>query len=66
MSLLPGFRDLRRGLLIGMLIAAIVGGGSLALSAAKNQTRAPTPDYLFNDSHFHLTNYVQKGTDIHR
>jgi hypothetical protein len=21
-------------------------------------------DYLFNDSHFHLTNYVQKGTDI--
>src|SRR5580765_7032911 len=66
MSLLPGFRDLRRGLLIGMFIAAIVGGGSLALSAAKNQTRAPTPDYLFNDSHFHLTNYVQKGTDIHR
>jgi predicted TIM-barrel fold metal-dependent hydrolase len=66
MSLLPGFRDLRRGLLIGMLIAAIVGGGSLALSAAKNQTRTPTPDYLFNDSHFHLTNYVQKGTDIHK
>jgi hypothetical protein len=23
-------------------------------------------DYLFNDSHFHLTNYVQKGTDIHK
>ncbi|HMN45513.1 MAG TPA: amidohydrolase family protein [Povalibacter sp.] len=23
------------------------------------------PDYLFNDSHFHLTNYVQEGTDIH-
>jgi Amidohydrolase len=21
--------------------------------------------YLFNDSHFHLTNYVQQGTDIH-
>ena len=21
--------------------------------------------YLFNDSHFHLTNYVQEGTDIH-
>ena len=66
MSLLPGFRDLWRGLLIGMLIAAVVGGGSLALSAAKKPPRAPTPDYLFNDSHFHLTNYVQKGTDIHR
>ena len=46
------------------LIAAAVGGGSLALSAANK--RAPDPDYLFNDSHFHLTNYVQKGTDIHR
>jgi predicted TIM-barrel fold metal-dependent hydrolase len=21
--------------------------------------------YLFNDSHFHLTNYIQEGTDIH-
>ena len=21
---------------------------------------------LYNDSHFHLTNYVQKGTDIHK
>jgi len=66
MSLLPGFRDLRRGPLIGMLIAAIVGGGSLALSAAEKPPRAPTPEFLFNDSHFHLTNYVQKGTDIHR
>jgi len=25
---------------------------------------ATDDDYLFNDSHFHLTNYVQKGTDI--
>jgi hypothetical protein len=24
------------------------------------------PDYLFNDSHFHLTNYIQQGTEIHR
>ena len=22
-------------------------------------------DYLFNDSHFHLTNYIQEGVDIH-
>jgi len=26
---------------------------------------SPTTDYLFNDSHFHLTNYIQEGTDIH-
>src|SRR5437764_14549875 len=25
---------------------------------------AASDEYLFNDSHFHLTNYVQKGIDI--
>ena len=25
----------------------------------------PGASYLFNDSHFHLTNYVQQGTDVH-
>ncbi len=37
---------------------AFLLGARCALAAA--------PDYLFNDSHFHLTNYIQKGTDIHR
>jgi predicted TIM-barrel fold metal-dependent hydrolase len=36
------------------------------VTTATAQTAARSPDYLFNDSHFHLTNYVQKGTDIHR
>jgi hypothetical protein len=27
---------------------------------------APAPDCLFNDAHFHLTNYVQKGTDLRK
>src|SRR6187431_1910004 len=26
---------------------------------------AAADKYLFNDSHFHLTNYVQEGTDVH-
>jgi len=26
---------------------------------------AQTPTYEFNDSHFHLTNYIQEGTSIH-
>src|SRR5262249_11534875 len=30
--------------------------------AANGQSQS---NYLFNDSHFHLTNYVQEGTDIH-
>ncbi len=41
-----------------MLVAAI------ALTIATSA--APAPDtYEVNDSHFHLTNYVQEGTDIH-
>src|SRR5215469_842992 len=63
MRLLPGLRDLGRALVIGAVVAVVAGGGSLAVSAAKKPAR---PDYLFNDSHFHLTNYVQKGTDIHK
>lgn len=48
--------------------------GLLALSmlAAANPTTAPSPtraapagEYLFNDTHFHLTNYIQEGIDIH-
>jgi len=27
---------------------------------------AKTGSYLFNDSHFHLTNYIQEGLDIHK
>ena len=29
-------------------------------------TAAPKPAFEVNDSHFHLTNYIQEGTDIHR
>ena len=63
MRRLPTLRIPWRALAIAGLLAATVAGGSLALSAAK---QAAGPDYLFNDSHFHLTNYVQKGTDIHK
>ena len=28
-------------------------------------SNAQTGGYEFNDSHFHLTNYIQNGTDIH-
>ena len=64
---LPGkVHNAWHALAISALIVATVGSGSLALSAAARQPARATPDYLFNDSHFHLTNYVQKGTDIHR
>ena len=37
----------------------------LTLWATTTLAQAPTDGYLFNDSHFHLTNYIQEGTDIH-
>lgn len=33
--------------------------------AQTDSVSAQSNDYLFNDSHFHLTNYIQEGTDIH-
>ena len=33
----------------------------------KAQSRTSAPEqYLVNDAHFHLTNYIQQGTDIHK
>lgn len=41
--------------------------GVLGASFAAGVSRADSPpDYLFHDSHFHLTNYIQRGTDIHQ
>jgi predicted TIM-barrel fold metal-dependent hydrolase len=36
---------------------------ALGQTTPVNQTKQ---SYLFNDSHFHLTNYIQEGTDIKR
>lgn len=38
---------------------------TLFLTASTAVAQAPADSYLFNDSHFHLTNYIQEGTDIH-
>jgi hypothetical protein len=44
-----------------MLACAAVFGSVLQLFGQG----ASSNEYLFNDSHFHLTNYIQEGTDIH-
>src|SRR5712675_2035273 len=36
-----------------------------AKPAAASPAAATAPAYELNDSHFHLTNYIQEGTDIH-
>ena len=46
-----------------MLRATLLVASLLSLSAGSSA--AQTNDYLFNDTHFHLTNYIQEGTDIH-
>src|SRR5678815_2981168 len=55
---------LHRGIfkrLTPVLILVVLLSGSLITTKAQS-----TPnDYLFNDSHFHLTNYIQEGIDIH-
>ena len=33
--------------------------------SSSTATAQRTDDYLFNDAHFHLTNYVQEGVNIH-
>src|SRR4051794_9198722 len=36
----------------------------ILLSALMGTAGAQSSDYEFNDSHFHLTNYIQEGVDI--
>jgi hypothetical protein len=43
--------------LVAVIVAASLGGLVI--------TPAQTTHFEFNDSHFHLTNYIQRGTDIH-
>ncbi|HSF24373.1 MAG TPA: amidohydrolase family protein [Blastocatellia bacterium] len=48
-------------------LALAIGAAMLAASTPTiaQSTSERAVDYLFNDSHFHLTNYIQEGTDIH-
>jgi hypothetical protein len=49
---------------LARVLALLFAGPVIA--AAPPSTADATDGYLFHDSHFHLTNYVQKGTDIHK
>ena len=50
---------------VAVLLAAIACGfpAAAALAAKAQPPKAPQDTCVFNDSHFHLTNYVQTGTD---
>ena len=47
------------------LVAALILCGSLDLSSQTQPVAYPASSYELNDTHFHLTNYIQQGTDIH-
>jgi hypothetical protein len=51
-----------RGLFL-LAVAACVVPGASALAAKARTLAPPTDSCIFNDSHFHLTNYIQTGTD---
>jgi hypothetical protein len=55
------FRATRAGLQSARVCMAVV---TCVLALAARSATPPGSDYLVNDSHFHLTNYVQQGTDI--
>lgn len=55
---------LRRSILLARFPIALLLVWYSSL-AAQSSRSAPDP-YEVNDSHFHLTNYVQEGTDIHK
>jgi len=57
-------RSLSRSLPLASRIACLSAACVLA-TALHAQPRPAAPSYQFNDSHFHLTNYVQEGVDIH-
>ncbi len=52
----------RRKRSVALLVASILW---CSCGLAMAQAGAPMEDPVANDSHFHLTNYIQEGTDIH-
>ena len=50
----------------GKILRIVIFLIALAPITGMGQTTARQDSFLLNDSHFHLTNYVQEGIDIHR
>jgi len=54
----------RHGLAVAIMAAVCAAVIPSVVIARKLTPSAPATPCLFNDSHFHLTNYVQQGTDM--
>ncbi|HEX5001606.1 MAG TPA: amidohydrolase family protein [Bacteroidia bacterium] len=49
---------------LSAIVFLVLMNCSLSYSQGSTSGTSPKNNYLFNDSHFHLTNYIQEGTDI--
>jgi predicted TIM-barrel fold metal-dependent hydrolase len=54
---------LRTGLFMAAVAAFLI---NYVADAQKQQPVPKKVDYILNDAHFHLTNYIQEGTEIHK
>jgi predicted TIM-barrel fold metal-dependent hydrolase len=46
--------------------AAVLALSLSAVASSAQTSKSSATGYLFNDSHYHITNYVQEGDDIHK
>jgi len=52
---------------VAVVVCLALAWAIVALAAAPPNPRlTPPAAYEFNDSHFHLTNYIQEGIDVHK
>src|SRR5688572_16309617 len=58
-------RGLRQTQVVVLCVVMLVAPLSAAAAPQASNERPAANNYLFNDTHFHLTNYVQEGVDIH-
>jgi predicted TIM-barrel fold metal-dependent hydrolase len=50
---------------VALVSLGLAAGSAPAQTSGTGKTRAAPTAYEMNDVHFHLTNYIQEGTDIH-
>jgi hypothetical protein len=63
--MMNGLSVMRRAGVLAIGVALIVMLSAGPATAQSGSSSPPAGSYELNDSHFHLTNYVQEGTDIH-
>ena len=57
--------SLKRKFTCVLLLGALCSVGSTRISSQSRSVPSETVAYEVDDAHFHLTNYIQEGTDIH-